>query len=87
MEAIGRNIIIEPIKARAEKTKGGLLLTEKNKENIRYKDAVVVSVGDQTALILTKGDKIKYDKHAGHDIEVDGVTYSVIKLEDVVIKL
>jgi len=37
--------------------------------------------------ILAKGDKIKYDKHAGHGIEVDGVTYSVIKLEDVVIKL
>jgi co-chaperonin GroES (HSP10) len=87
MEAIGRNSIIEPIKARAEETKGGLLLTEKNKENIRYKDAIVVSVGDHASSILAKGDKIKYDKHAGHGIEVDGITYSVIKIEDVVIKL
>ena len=87
MEAIGRNIIIQPIKSKVEETKGGLLLTEKNKENIRYKDAVVVSVGDHAASVLAKGDKIKYDKHAGHGIEIDNVTYSVIKLEDVVIKL
>lgn len=87
MEAIGRNIIIEPHKVKVEQTKGGLLLTEKNKENIRYKDATVISVGEHASSVLSKGDKIKYDKHAGHGIEVDGVEYSVIKIEDVVIKL
>jgi co-chaperonin GroES (HSP10) len=86
MEAIGNNIIIKPVKAVTETTKGGLMLTEKNKENIRYTSAVVIAAGDQVSLVLKAGDRIKYDKHAGHGIEVDGKSYTVIKIGDVVIK-
>jgi co-chaperonin GroES (HSP10) len=87
MVAIGRNLIIKPHKEKVEQTKGGLLLTEKNKQNIRYKDADIVSVGEQAASIFKEGDKIKYDKHAGHGIEINDETYHVIKVEDVVVKL
>lgn len=46
MKAIGNNIIISPKKVGLARTEKGLLLKEKDKENIRYKEAIVVSVSD-----------------------------------------
>lgn len=83
MKAIGKVVLIEPDKEVVEKTKGGLMLDVKNQENIRYRDATVVSVGELVSGIIKEGDRIKYDKHAGHSIAVDG-KYKVIKLEDIV---
>ena len=37
MRAIGNNIVILPKKVGLSKTESGLLLKEKDKENIRYK--------------------------------------------------
>ena len=86
MKAIGRNLIIEKIKEGTTKTTGGLLLAENHKEDIRYIMATVVSVGDETAGIK-EGDKIYYDRHAGHKIEVEKDIYHIIKLQDVVVVL
>lgn len=84
MKAIGKNIVILPKKVIAEKTKGGLLLMEKDKENIRYKEAVIVAVSDEIKF-LEPGMEIYYDKHAGHGIEFEDEKYTVIKLDDIVI--
>ena len=42
MKAIGRNLIIEKLKEGVTATKGGLLLSEKQREDIRYIKATVV---------------------------------------------
>jgi chaperonin GroES len=86
MKAIGRNLIIEKIKEGTTKTKGGLLLAENQREDIRYTEADVLSVGEQVEG-LKKGDKIFFDRHAGHKIEIDKKTYHVIKAQDVVVVL
>ena len=86
MKAIGNNIIILPNKVVTDKTKGGLLLIEKDKEDIRYKEAIVASVSDDITAVKT-GDKIYYDKHAGHGIEFGGNKYTIIKLQDIVVVL
>ena len=86
MKAIGNNIIILPKKVVTDKTKGGLLLIEKDKEDIRYKEAVVVSVSEDIKVVV-EGDEIYYDKHAGHGIEFEGDKYTVIKLQDIVVVL
>ena len=44
MKAIGRNLIIEKIKEGTTETKGGLLLTENQKDDIRYVMANIISV-------------------------------------------
>ena len=67
MKAIGNNIIILPKKVGLSKTENGLLLKEKDKENIRYKEAIVVSVSDDVKGIK-EADVIYYDKSAGHGI-------------------
>ena len=86
MKAIGNNIIILPKKVGLSKTENGLLLKEKDKENIRYKEAIVVSLSDDIKC-LKEADVIYYDKSAGHGIEFEGHNYQVIKLQDVVIVL
>ena len=86
MKAIGRNIIIEKIKEGTTITKGGLLLAENQREDIRYVEATVLSVGEQVEGLKEK-DSIFFDRHAGHKIEIDKQTYHVIKNQDVVVVL
>jgi chaperonin GroES len=86
MKAIGRNIIINKIKEGTTATKGGLLLAENQREDIRYTEASIISIGDQVEG-LKEGDSIYFDRHAGHKIEIDKKTYHLIKLQDVVVVL
>ena len=86
MKAIGRNIIIKKAKEGTTKTKGGLLLAETHRDDIRYVEAIVISSGDEIDA-LKEGSVILYDRHAGHKIEVEKETYHVIKVGDVVVVL
>jgi chaperonin GroES len=86
MKAIGKVLIIDKIKEGTTATKGGLLLAENQREDIRYIKAKVISLGDEIVGIK-EGDHIFYDRHAGHKIDIDKDTYFVIKLNDVVIVL
>jgi len=86
MKAIGRNLIINVLKEGTTKTKGGLLLAENQREDIRYVEANIVSAGNEV-VGLKENDKIYFDRHAGHKIEIDKKTYRVIKAQDVVIVL
>jgi len=84
MKAIGRNLIINKIKEGTTKTKGGLLLAENQREDIRYVKADVVSVGTEVSGV-NKNDTVYFDRHAGHKIEVGDNSYHVIKSADVVV--
>ena len=86
MKAIGKNIVITPIKENGVKTSGGLLLAEVNREDIRYRMGKVVTVGD-AVIAIKKEDMIYYDRHAGFGIELKKQQYKVIKENDVVIIL
>ena len=86
MKAIGKYIVIKPIKEVDTKTKGGLILAESQREDIRYRRAKVVKPGtDVKALKI--GDEIYYDKSAGFKIEIKKEEYKVIKEFDVVVVL
>ena len=86
MRAIGKCLIIEKIKEGTTKTKGGLMLAENQREDIRYIRAKVLKIGDEVVGVK-ENDEIFYDRHAGHKIEVDKETYQVIRLGDVVVVL
>ncbi len=88
MKAIGRNLIIKKIKEGVTATKGGLLLSEKQREDVRYIKAEVVSPGEEAYNAnIRKDDLIYYDRHAGHVIEIDGNSFQVIKMQDIVVVL
>jgi len=86
MRAIGRNLIIKIIKEGTTATKGGLLLAESHREDVRYLEAKVINVGDEVVGVKID-DTIFYDKHAGHLIEINKESYRVIKLQDIVVVL
>lgn len=86
MKAIGRCLIIEKVKEGTTSTKGGLLLAENQREDIRYVEAKVLHIGDEVVGVKEQ-DNIFFDRHAGHKIEIDKNTYHIIKLQDVVVVL
>ncbi len=86
MKAVGRNLIIQKIEQGTTKTDGGLLLSKNDKEDIRYVEASIISIGDEVQG-LKETDKILYDRHAGHQIEIYKKIYHVIKIQDVVVVL
>ena len=83
MKAVNHYIIVDKIKEEPKKV-NGLIMTESLNTDIRYLRGKIISVVNNTEA-LKEGDKIYYDKHAGHGIEWDGKMYYVIKQQDVVI--
>ena len=86
MKAVGRNLIIQKIEENITTSKGGLLLSKNDRSDIRYIEALVVSVGEEVKGVK-KDDKIFYDRHAGHLIELIDEKNHVIKDQDVVVVL
>lgn len=85
MKAIGSYVVVENQQEEV-KTKGGLILTEANEMNMRYKLAKVVSSGEDVK-DLSSGDMIYFDSTAGSDIRIDGVKYIVVHERQVVVKI
>jgi chaperonin GroES len=85
MKAIGSFVVVEPQKEEV-KTKGGLILTEANEMNLRYKLATIISSGDEVK-DLSDGDMIYFDSAAGSDIRIDGKKYVVVHERQVVVKV
>ena len=47
MKAIGKYIVIDPIEESNVKTEGGLILSDKQREDIRYRKAKVINPGTE----------------------------------------
>ena len=84
MKAVGKYIVITEVEDKTKQTKGGLLLSSKQREDIRYRQAKVLEIGGEVVGIKQK-DSIYFDRHAGFDIELHDKIYKVIKESDVVI--
>jgi co-chaperonin GroES (HSP10) len=85
MKLIGLNILIVP-QEEETKSKGGLLMTATDSKELRYKKAIVVSVGNLVDGIQP-GDIIYFDRSAGHVIRINEDLYTVITIRDVVVVL
>ena len=86
MRAIGNNLVIKKIEKPNKTTKGGLILSEKQREDVRFQKAEVIKVGD-TVVAVKEKDIIYFDKAAAHRIEIDKEPYHVIRQENVVVVL
>ena len=85
MKAVGNYLLVKQTKQGTTKTDGGLLLSENNRADLRYVEAEIYNPGEHD--MLKKGDKIFYDRVAGHKIEYNGEEYHVIKIQDIVVVL
>ena len=55
MRAIGNNLVIKKIEKPNQSTKGGLLLTEKQREDVRFQKAEVIKVGETVNFLSQEG--------------------------------
>lgn len=83
MKPIGKYILIEPVIEEIE-TESGLLLTIEDRQEFRYRKAVVVAVGTDVAT-MKDGDTIYYDNRQGYKMMLKNKQYSVIRENDVVL--
>ena len=86
MKAIGNNLIVDMTKQGVSETKGGLFLAEKQREDIRYAEGTVLSVGASVVGINEK-DVIYFDKNNTHQIEIKKEIYQVVNIAHVVVVL
>ena len=86
MKAVGKNIVIKEHKESTTSTEGGLILGEKQREDIRYRKGEIVLPGNEVNTVKP-GDDVYFDRHAGFNIEVKDTIYKIIKEGDIVIVL
>ena len=86
MKAIGSNLIVDMTKQGVSETKGGLFLAEKQREDIRYAEGTVLSVGSNVVGVK-KNDVIYFDKNNAHQIEIKKDVYQVVNIAHVVVVL
>ena len=86
MRPLGHNLLVREIKEDIKETSGGLLLGESHRDDIRYRKAEIVSLGDAIEVPGLNAQSIIWiDKHAGNKIDLPGEVLTVIKLNDIVI--
>lgn len=85
MKPIGKYIVIQQVQEEL-KTQSGILLSNEDAANFRYKKGSVVKVGTDVS-VINDGDTIYYDKAAGHTMFVKDTQYTVILERDVVVVL
>ena len=86
MKAIGKNLVVKISKAGISKTQGGLLLGEKQREDIRYQEGIVISAGSEVVGIK-ENDVIYFDKNNSHQIEIKKDIHTVVNMNSVVVVL
>jgi len=85
MKAIGTNVLVRKT-VEEVKSKTGLILSEVNEKDIRYKLAEVVSAGEDVK-DLSSGDSVYYDSAAGSDIRINGEKLTIVNERNIVVRL
>lgn len=81
MRAFGKTLVISEVKEEV-KNKLGLIITEANDRDIRYKLGEVFMAGELVEDIKS-GDRLYYDKVNASELRLDGKKYQIINLSDV----
>lgn len=86
MRAIGKYIVIDPIKEETTSS-SGLIMTSTDENDLRYGKAVCVHVGEDVIASITEATIIYYDRRAGHGVRIQSRPYHIIQERDVVLVL
>lgn len=83
MKLLQNRILVKPEEA-IEVSKGGIILTDNFKE--KPNQGVVISTGaglKDEAMTVKVGDVVKYPKHAGNEVDVDGTPHLIMRETDI----
>ena len=86
MRAIGKYIVIEPIKEET-KASSGLIMTSTDENDLRYGKAECIHVGEDVIAAIQPTTVVYYDRRAGHGVRIQNRPYHIIEERDVVLVL
>lgn len=86
MRAIGKYIVIEPIKEET-KASSGLIMTSTDENDLRYGKAECIHVGEDVIADIQPTTVVYYDRRAGHGVRIQNRPYHIIQERDVVLVL
>ncbi len=77
---LGDRTVLKPVPAEVT-TASGIVLTNKTEET--HLQAEVVAVGPEISDNVKVGDVVIYGRYTGTEVKVEGVTYIIVKQEDI----
>ena len=89
IKPVAKYLVLKTVEAEA-KTKSGLYIPETAKEDKVPMMAEVVAVGTSKKIAereIKVGDWVIYSKYAGTEVELEGVKYMLIAINDVLAKV
>jgi len=86
MQAIGKHILIKPIKEEIQ-TESGMFLSGEQVEKVRYKKGTIYKVGTLVDTKIKEGMTVHYDAVQSFEMVVQGENVSVIREVDVIVVL
>jgi len=82
LKPLSDNVLLKGVEE--EKTSGGLILATANKEKPVVSSVVAVGPGtEEHPMTVAPGQKVVVSKYAGTEIKLDGETYSIVKVSDI----
>jgi len=82
LKPLSDNVLLKGIEE--EKTSGGLILATATKEKPVVSSVVAVGPGtEENPMTVAPGQKVIVSKYAGTEIKLDGETYSIVKIADI----
>ena len=74
-----------------ETTKSGIILTGSAKEKPQVSEVVAVGPGgvvdgNKVEMYVKPGDKVLTSKYSGTEVKVDGVEYTILRQEDILVE-
>ena len=82
LKPLAENVLLKGVEE--EKTSGGLILATANKEKPVVSSVVAVGPGtEEHPMTVAPGQKVIVSKYAGTEIKLDGETYSIVKISDI----
>ena len=82
LKPLAENVLLKGIEE--EKTSGGLILATANKEKPVVSSVVAVGPGtEENPMTVAPGQKVIVSKYAGTEVKLDGETYSIVKISDI----
>ena len=83
LKPLADRVVIKNVETE-EVTKGGIILPGSAKEKPQTAEVVAVGPGTKDDPMTVKaGDKVVVNKYAGNEIKLDGETYTIVKVADI----
>ncbi len=82
LKPLAANVLLKGVEE--EKSAGGLIIASANKEKPVVSEVVAVGPGTKDDPMTVKaGDKVVVNKYAGTEIKLEGETYTIVKITDI----